>query len=190
MKYLIFFLLFPFFGYGQCVVTSITFGSVGECSEVDNTFKVPVTVNYTGVPEKIYIQIFDADYSYTPQEFTNVPFQSFTFIVYNDSDGGSGSFSVEASLIGGGCVGESRMEVYNYTAPANCSNNCPENLVLTGVVDSDGVYEASVTIESDQTINGKDVRMGATQSVTLKAGFSYTPSSGKSLLINNQGCTN
>lgn len=188
MRLLIAFILLPFFSFGQCVVTSITFGDVGECDPVTNSFKVPVTVNYTGTPEKVLIQIFDADYSYTPQEFSNVPFQTFTFVVYNDSNGGNGTFSVKALLQGGNCSDQSLTQPYAYSAPSACNSTCPETLALTGALATDETYLASQTIESDQTIDGKDVTMGAFQSVTLKAGFSYKPAAGKSLLVNTTGC--
>lgn len=177
----------------QCLVTNIVFGEPSECREITNQFIIPVTVYYVGTPNKIKTQTTGINYELIPQYYNHTPAQSFTFVLYGNSDGANQSISVTATLEGGNCSNQTFNRTYGFVAPEACDGSiisCQDAIILTGTVDNQTFQShlAKLTVTSSQAITNTEMELKANQTVILTAGFSYKPTATKSLIINNEGC--
>lgn len=177
----------------QCSVTSIVYHDFISCDTLTNKFKIPVSVTYTGTPTKVQVSVNEKDTTYNTQVWNHFSSNSFTFLIYDNADGAERNIDVTATLLGGSCTQQFKIEPYNYTALSACSelveeeeNPCPETLTLSDEA-VDGVYQAVSTIESSQIIiSNTSVHIHAGTSVTLLPGFEAKQ--GATLLINTETC--
>jgi len=148
-------------------------------------------VTYTGTPTKVQVAVNERDTTYNTQVWKHFSSNSFTFLIYDDADGTDRDIEVTATLLGGVCSQQFKIEPYSYTALNSCNEEveedlCPDNLYLSDTAE-DGIYQAVRTIESDQLITPDlNVQMRAENAVILMPGFHAQK--GATLFINIETC--
>jgi len=197
--------LFAQKGGGTCSINSVTFHYVSDCDSINNSFYIPVTVDYftsvstvIGEPpavDSIQLRTDSSKYNFhqtflTQSHVTSNPINTFNFLIYGDSHGGADTLDVTVDLMGD-CATYTNTYQYIYTSPTACNivtPICPENLFLTGLETDSIIYHATTTISSTQIIDTTaNITYKAGQSITLGVGFHAK--AGSETLLKIEECT-